>query len=55
MIIDLKSNTYIADITGYAEYGYTGFNLSPTVSVDGNSGISFSSSVDVLDSHRCYR
>lgn len=52
MIIDWKSNSYIADIT---KYGYTGFPISPTVIVDGSLSISFSSGVDVLDSHRCHR
>jgi len=55
IIIDLKSNTYISDITGYAEYGYTNFNVSPNVTIDANLGISFNKNVSILDSHRCYR
>lgn len=55
MILNLKSNTYVADITGYAEYGYSSITIEPSVSFGGDLSISFSGNTRVLDTHRCYR
>lgn len=55
MIINLKSNTLVQDITGYSEYGYTYISISPTVTFDGNLGISFSTGTSTAGSHRCFR
>lgn len=56
MILSLKSNGYVADVTGFAKYGYTTITLTGAgVSFSGDLGIDFSVGVKEMDSHRCYK
>lgn len=56
MILNLKSNGYVADVTGFAKYGYTSITLTGAgVSFPGSLSISFSNGVTTMDSHRCSR
>ena len=54
----LHSNTDVKDITGLCSYGYNTIRVTPSVSFTASSispGLSFSTDIVKLDSHRFYR